>query len=217
MRDEEQLSTRREAWKAALSERRFVVAFVLTVLFTGGALLCMPPFVNFVEARPGVVLPDPFLALFDPIDLTWPTFALIYMGLGVGFVLFSRRPRLFVTGLQAYGLLTLFRILMMWLVPLEPPARILLLRDPFVEMLVGTDSILTKDLFFSGHTSLPFLMFLVARDRRYRRAFLLLTIATGSCVILQHVHYTIDVVVAPFAAYGCYRLVVHIREATKAW
>ena len=72
-------------------------------------------------------------------------------------------------------------------------------------------------LFFSGHTSLPFLLFLVARDRGFRIAFLLLTLATGTCVIVQHVHYTIDVVVAPFVAYGCFRGAVQIRMATKAW
>ena len=142
---------------------------------------------------------------------------LLTLGLAVALTLFSRRPRLLVTSLQAYTLLMLCRMLMMWLIPLDPPENMILLRDPFLELLVGSGEVLTRDLFFSGHTSLPFLLFLVARERRFRTAFLLLTIAVGSCVILQHVHYTIDVVVAPFVAYGCYRLAVHIRMAAKAW
>ena len=211
------LSTRIQEWRSALSVRRFVVALVLTLLAAGVVLGSLPGFLQWVEGRSGVVLRDPVQAWFDPIDLSWLTFILIYTGLAVALTLFSRRPRLLVTSLQAYTLLMLCRMLMMWLIPLDPPENMILLRDPFLELLVGSGEVLTRDLFFSGHTSLPFLLFLVARERRFRTAFLLLTIAVGSCVILQHVHYTFDVVVAPFVAYGCYRLAVHIRMAAKAW
>lgn len=194
-----------------------MVAFVLTLLATAAVLVSLVQFLGWVEGRGGVILRDPLQLWFDPVDLSWPTFILIYTGLAVALILFSRRPRLLVTGLQAYTLLVLCRIVMMWLVPLDPPAQMILLRDPFVELFVGSEEVLTRDLFFSGHTSLPFLLFLVARERGFRIAFLLLTLATGSCVILQHVHYTIDVLVAPFVAYGCFRLAVQIRMATKAW
>jgi len=215
--DSPHLSTRIQAWRSALSVRRLVVALILTLLVAGVVLGSLPEFLRWVEERPGVVLRDPLQVWLDPIDLTWLTFTLIYTGVAVALILFSRRPRLLVTSLQAYTLLMLCRALMMWLVPLDPPANQIVLRDPFVEMFVGGGEVLTRDLFFSGHTSLPFLLFLVAREKRFRIAFLLLTIAVGSCVVLQHVHYTIDVVVAPFVAYGCYRLAVHIRMAAKAW
>lgn len=194
-----------------------MVALVLTVVATAVTLALLVRFLGWVEERPGVVLRDPLQVWFDPIDLSWLTFILIYAGLLVALVLFSRRPRLMITSLQAYTLLVLCRIVMMWLIPLDPPEGMILLRDPFVELFVGSEEVLTRDLFFSGHTSLPFLLFLVARDRSFRIAFLLLTLATGTCVILQHVHYSIDVVVAPFVAYGCFRLTVQIRMATKAW
>ena len=58
--------------------------------------------------------------------------------------------------------MVIFRTSAINLVPLEPPDTILLLNDPFVQ-LFGKGEILTKDLFFSGHTGTLFLLFLLAR------------------------------------------------------
>jgi hypothetical protein len=41
-----------------------------------------------------------------------------------------------------------------------------------------------------------------------RAAFLLTTVVVGAGLIWQHVHYTIDVLTAPFITFGCYRLVL---------
>jgi len=38
------------------------------------------------------------------------------------------------------------------------------------------------------------------------------TILVGLSVILQHAHYTVDVLVAPFVAYASYRIALHIVE-----
>jgi len=35
-------------------------------------------------------------------------------------------------------------------------------------------------------------------------------------VVWQHVHYVIDVAVAPFVAYACYRVVVLMQDRTLA-
>jgi hypothetical protein len=75
--------------------------------------------------------------------------------------------------------------------------------DPFAAATTGTT--LLKDLFFSGHTATLFLLFLTARVSMVRLIFLLCTIATGALLMLQHVHYSVDVAAAPFFAYACYR------------
>jgi hypothetical protein len=59
------------------------------------------------------------------------------------------------------------------------------------------------DLFFSGHTGLPFLMSLIFWENRHlRRGFLLSSVVAAVAVILGHLHYTIDVFSAFFIAYG---------------
>jgi hypothetical protein len=195
-----------KAWRAAFSDRAFRFEVGITLAACPPVFVVAMRMLERVETRPGAVLSDPVHALFAPIDVTWLTFALIYTSLLTAMAVIARDPPRFLFGLQAYLLLTLLRCVTLWLVPLEPPAGIIPLRDPFVQGMVGTTDVLLKDLFFSGHTSLPFLVFLVARTRGFKLVFLFLSLGIGALVILQHVHYTIDVVAAPAASYVAYRL-----------
>jgi membrane-associated phospholipid phosphatase len=116
---------------------------------------------------------------------------------------------------QAYGLMLIFRTIAMYLTPFEAPEKILLLNDPFVQFFAKGD-ILTKDLFFSGHTGTLFLVFLLAENKTLKTIFLILTILVGSAVLLQHVHYSVDVFVAPFVAYGSYKIINKIHSKISA-
>ncbi len=61
----------------------------------------------------------------------------------------------------------------------------------------------TGDLFFSGHTGLPFLMALVFRNNKILRYwFLLASVVFGTVVLLGHLHYSIDVLAAFFITYA---------------
>ena len=84
------------------------------------------------------------------------------------------------------------------------PEDIILLTDPVVDNIIGSSRTLTKDLFFSGHTSTAFLFFLMARNRTLRYILLVNCIAIAVLLLWQHVHYTIDVVVAPIFAFFAY-------------
>lgn len=62
-----------------------------------------------------------------------------------------------------------------------------------------------NDLFFSGHTGLPFLMALVFWDRKYARAILLaVSFIFAAAVLLGHLHYSIDVFSAFFTTYSIF-------------
>jgi hypothetical protein len=72
----------------------------------------------------------------------------------------------------------------------------------------GTHSYLTSgtDLFFSGHTGMPFLMALMFWNHKSLRAlFIVCSVVAAAAVILGHLHYTIDVASAYFITYGIYR------------
>ena len=61
------------------------------------------------------------------------------------------------------------------------------------------------DLFFSGHTGLPFLMALIYWSEPYLRfLFLACSLIFGSAALLGHLHYTIDVLGAFFITYTIY-------------
>lgn len=64
-----------------------------------------------------------------------------------------------------------------------------------------------SDLFFSGHTGLPFLMALMFWNQYYLRViFLLSSFVMGASVLLGHLHYSIDVFAAFFITYTIFVL-----------
>jgi len=193
------------AWAEAWRDHGFRLRLALTLPALVAVLALLSRFLDRVEARPGVVLPDPVLALLSPRDLTWLTFGLIYLGIFFGVARLATVPRRLVLTLQAYVVMVLFRIAAMGVTPLEAPPGMIPLRDPLV-LLFGPGKLLTKDLFFSGHTSTLFLLALAMPGRREKALFLVCTAAVAVCVLAQHVHYTIDVLAAPFFAYASFRM-----------
>jgi hypothetical protein len=200
----------REAWKQAMLDRSFVWEAALTV---PGLVVTLGLFSNFlerIESRPGSELADPLLAMFRPINATVPTFLILYLSLVIAVLFLLQEPRYLMVGIQAYIVLALLRSMAIYLAPFDHPVDMILLKDPVIEFFGGGKAF-TKDLFFSGHTSLLFLLYLTARKNWLAKVFLVGTIAVGICVIAQHVHYSIDVLVAPFIAFASLRMVAFMR------
>jgi hypothetical protein len=194
----------KEAWVAAIAEPGFVTRSFTSFGSLLVALWFFGRFVVAVETRQGVMLADPILAMFEPRDMTVPTFLLIYSTLAAAIVHLLGQPNQLLLGMRSYTLMISLRMLTMWAVPLEAPERIIPLTDPFVEAVTISQTLL-KDLFFSGHTSTAFLLYLTVQNRVLKRVFLVGTVMIGACVLVQHVHYSIDVIAAPFFAYGAFR------------
>jgi membrane-associated phospholipid phosphatase len=197
-------------WKSFFNNKRNRNEFILTVVLLAILMISFSQFLQFIEKRNGVSLPDPILNAFSPLNLTWLTFTLIYLSIVLFLFSLRKDPYKIIIALQAYGLMVIFRTIAMYLVPLEAPKTILLLNDPFVQ-LFGKGEILTKDLFFSGHTATLFLLFLLTKNKILKVIFLVSTVTVGIAVLLQHVHYSIDVFVAPFVAYGAFRIITSLH------
>ena len=195
-------------WREALRLPGFRLRLGLILPALAATLAALASLVKRVELRPGAVLPDPVLAVLPPRDVTWLTFAFIYVGILLAVALLVRRPVRLLMGVQAYVVMALLRMAVMWVTPLDPPPGMILLDDPLVQVVGGTSSVLTRDLFFSGHTSTMFLLFLAVPGRA-RAFFLTATVGVACLVLVQHVHYTVDVLAAPpfaFAAWSLSRL-----------
>jgi len=203
-------------WKSFLKDKKNLTEFVITAVIVTAVIIAFSHFLLFIEQREGVILNDPILRTFNPLDLTWLTFALIYLSLIIFVATTINKPDKLLIAFQAYGLMLIFRTIAMYLTPFEAPEKILLLNDPFVQFFAKGD-ILTKDLFFSGHTGTLFLVFLLAENKILKTIFLILTLLVGTAVLLQHVHYSVDVFAAPFVAYGAYRIIkkLHIKISKK--
>ncbi|HZW88044.1 MAG TPA: hypothetical protein VFF12_03115, partial [Myxococcaceae bacterium] len=162
------------------SEQRFRAEAVLTPIALVAVLAVMARFLSWVEQRPGVVLADPVLSHVPPRDVTWLTFGLVYVGLVTAFLVLLPYPRRLVLGAQAYAVMVLFRMGVMAMTPLDAPPDTIPLRDPLVQIF-GTGEVLTRDLFFSGHTATLALLTFLAPGRASRRFFLVCTALVAVC------------------------------------
>lgn len=72
------------------------------------------------------------------------------------------------------------------------------------------------DLFFSGHTGIPFLMALIFwKNEFWRLFFIAVSILFGIIVLLGHLHYSIDVLSAFFITYSIYHLALVLFPRSK--
>ncbi len=198
-------------WLDYLSGRNSWVELTITLILLVVTLIFFTHFINAVEARNGVELNDPVLKLFYPIDLSGFIFSVIYISVVIGLITLLTNPKRLVFALQVYTLVVLVRIITLYLTPLNAPGNMILLVDPIVKNL-GTGQLLTKDLFFSGHTATMFFLFLVSVNKKMKLFFFFGFVLIALAVLLQHVHYTIDVVAAPFFTYTSFRIILLIRN-----
>jgi hypothetical protein len=158
-------------------------------------------FLTYNEARTGFLFPDPVLSMFHPYALSEYTFFITYV-LGVyGLIVCAQKPLMFVRLIQAYTIMTLLRMGCMFLLPLEPPAAIIPLRDSFLQSSFYSGRENLKDLFFSGHTATIFLFVFIFENARFRWFYGIGAAVVGMLLVLQHVHYSIDVMAAPVFAW----------------
>ena len=204
----------KSSWREHLSDKNSRVRAGLTFFFLAIALYSLAKFLPYNETRPGFSMDDPFLDLFSPVKVTWLTFGLIYLALIVAVLSLSFHPEEFLLALQSYTVIALLRLSTIYFLPLNAPAAIIPLKDPFVEFFGGGATLL-RDLFFSGHTSMMFLFFLVSPNKKLKLVFLIATFLVAGCVLIQHVHYTIDIIAAPVFAYTGYRISVLVDSYIK--
>lgn len=210
----EKLRELKTIWQNALLDKSYRARLSITIVLLTIVLFFLAKFLAFNEKRLGFSFNDPFLSLFEPINVTWLTFGLIYIAIILGLLFLASNPSRILLVLQSYTLVAALRLITIYFLPLNAPHHIIPLKDPFVEFFGGGETLL-RDLFFSGHTSTMFLLFLVSKKKILKITFLICSILVASCVLVQHVHYTIDVIAAPFFAYTCYRIARLINRKKK--
>lgn len=160
-------------------------------------LLLFPYFFAYIEKRNGVMLDDILLQYIGPADLSIPIFIIIWSTTLLFIVRSFYYPDIFINAVYCLSFLSLMRMLSIFLTPLDPPATLIAIKDPLTSITYGgKDVFITKDLFFSGHTSNMLMLALCFKKRTDRLIGFLAAITVGVLVLFQHAHYTIDVVAA---------------------
>lgn len=192
-----------QAWASMVFRRKFIVSAVVLAII----VLALPSFFQYIEQREGAYLHDLVLQAIPAADVSIPTFLIIWSISGLVIVRMIQQPAFALLMLSSFTLLCIARMISITMVPLDPPDGLIRLNDPLTSMVYGgKDKFITKDLFFSGHTSNMFLMSLCLTKKTDKYLALLATLVVGVLVLVQHVHYTIDVLAAFFFTYIVYRV-----------
>jgi hypothetical protein len=194
-------------WSVVAARPYFQIQFITTLGVMLGLGFFFPWYFDFLESRNGPVINDWILNLIPATDVSWFTFFFLYMGLLIGVACNFFRPFHLLIAMQTYVLVTAMRIVTLYFFSLNPPAGYIELKDTVMSLFFTNDGrICSKDLFFSGHVSTILSVYFSVQQRAWKNGILLFAIMVGLLVLVQHVHYTIDVLVAPIATYGCYRV-----------
>ena len=194
------------AWREPAFRYHYLAVVIGAIIIT----LIVPGFFAYIDSRTGTLLSDPFLEWLPAYDVSRPAFLVLYSSVIVAAIFLIRYPHSLLLCLQAYCLVTFMRLGSVLLISLEPPVNIIPLIDPFVSSFADGKPVF-RDLFFSGHTSTMFLLFITARQYWLRWVFLAGSFLMGLLVLIQHVHYTIDVLGAPFFVWLSYVIVKKIN------
>ena len=190
-----------EAWAIRSFKTKTVVALALVAII----LLALPTFFAFIEKREGMVLQDYVLDAIPPMDVSVPTFVIIWSVVLLVLYRMFQNPRLFLVIAYGFILMCLCRILTISLLPLNQPPGLIALKDPIANIVYGGKGVfITKDLFYSGHTGNMFLFFLCLEAKWDKIIALTASFLIGFLVLIQHIHYSIDVISAFIFTYFLY-------------
>lgn len=180
-----------EAWASSFFRKKVIIG----VLLFASILLILPTFFSKIEARQGIVLNDWLLQRIPSMDFSVVIFILVWSTSLLILVRCIQKPAIFLMTLYFLIIITLLRIITISIIPLDPPNGLITLKDPITSLSYGGSSVfITKDLFFSGHTANLFMFYLCLQKKRDKLFALSTSLLVGLLVLVQHVHYSIDVI-----------------------
>ena len=155
-------------------------------------------FLYWHEHRTGIYFQDPFFTLFKAIDLSVITFIALYSSIFLYIALNFKKWQSLSLVIISYTFVLWMRLLMLWILPFYADYDAVKLNDPLLNTFIYPGNYVARDLFFSGHVALLTLLILGSEKQWMKMWFTLTTIIVGITVVLQKVHFSVDVIAAPF-------------------
>ena len=186
-------------WRKELSEYRYLILLSLLIFI-------IATFIDYfsgvyVTSTKSVHVPDMILDHIGPYNMKF----LFIWGYIAFFLMLFLYPILFhIRTLHIvicqFSLLVMLRAVFVTLTHLQTPPDAIQASFPWIFQKLNFQN----DMFFSGHTAIPFLGFLMFK-KQIRYFFLFGSFMMGTVVLLAHMHYSIDVFGAFFITYCSYK------------
>ncbi len=202
---------------AQFTDRHFIVAFITSLVFLSGAMIIQLFAGAYATERASGFVGDIILSNIPVVNVDmFFVYGPILFWLIIS-VFCLHRPSKIPFWLKTVSLFILVRSAFITLTHIGPfPDHIAI---DFFSISSNINFFLFNsgaDLFFSGHTGLPFLSALIFWNNRPMRIFCLLSaLFFGVIVLLGHLHYSIDVMSAFFITYTIYNIAVKLFPADK--
>jgi len=206
----------RKNWLDALSDSMFrkrlvaVIILIIAISFITNFFFCYNE-----DLKGGLLLNDWVLNRLPAEDVSMAITFFMSSVILLFLIRTVSNPAMFITALIAYVIILIFRIITIAITHLQAPAELVVLHDPVSNLVYGTRFI-TRDLFFSGHVATVFLIYLSLYKRVDKYYLLFAVVSVGVLLLVQHVHYTVDIVCAPVFALGGFWLskrMMHLKYA----
>jgi hypothetical protein len=183
-----------DAWKKPTFRISFLSALLTFSIFPWKA----STYFQWIQQRQGLVLHDYILEFIPSKNVSYPIFSIIYCTVIYLIIRLLASPKTFLWFAWAFNLETAFRFLTIFLVALNPPLGIVDLHDPIASLFIyGENMAITKDLFFSGHTATMVFACYFLPQKKEKITAIISTLVLVGLLLVQHVHYTIDIIMAP--------------------
>lgn len=190
----------KEWWEDIVDNKKKIL---LAILFLVIAVLLTMALGDYVMEARTIAVPDLILDHIPAMDLS----PIYVYGLIIVLLLFILYPLMYTPHKFHYyiGMLSLFLVIRACFTTLTH------LRAPLDAVPISAPSFIGfltygNDLFFSGHTGIPFLGFLIFKNKKIKYFMLGMSIILAATVLVMHVHYSIDVAAAYFITYTIYRI-----------
>ncbi len=176
---------------------RYILFFAFAAAYCICGLFITPIYFSYIQQKPGIMINDPVLDFLPSLDVSFFIFNIMNICAFFSLVWLLTRPKYLAIAVMTWAFVYTFRYSAMYFLTLETPVGFVKLNDPLLDGMVYNGMVISKDLFFSGHTSYMFMTFLVVQHPILKRLSLVSTILVGFLLLVQHNHYTIDVLAAP--------------------
>lgn len=202
-----------QKWINLFKNKEFIKSFIISILFLAISLYINFRAGNYATEKASLPVTDIILSNIRVFDVDgffiWgPIFLFSLIT-----ILCLYHPKKIPFILKNIALFTVIRSIFISLTHLGPfPTQI---------VVDNAASLINKftfggDLFFSGHTGIPFLLALILwHNKRLRYFFLAYSLFMGTIVLLGHYHYSIDVLAAFFITYSIYHIALYLFKKDK--
>jgi len=194
-----------QLYKKYFTDKSFLISLASGAVLLAASLVAQFFINGYVTSASSSPVTDIILSNTRVYDVdgifVWGAVLLAFVAVFVGL----KRINCLPFGLKSVAVFVLIRSVFVSLTHIGPFPTHVLISSTFFNR-EAFDGIFTgNDLFFSGHTGLPFLLALMFwDDKMLRYIFLGFSFILGTAVLLGHLHYSIDVLSAFFITYAIF-------------